>query len=51
MSTIDNMSTFSSSCNCGLLEFHGIALMLLAAPMNDGGCDGMTAVVFPASFS
>jgi hypothetical protein len=45
------MSTFSFFfCICDLVEFYGIALMLLAAPMNRYVCDGMRAVVFPTSY-
>jgi hypothetical protein len=32
------------------VEFHGIALMLLATPTNRWGRGGMRAVVFPALF-
>jgi hypothetical protein len=49
MSTVDNMSTFSFSFICDLVEFYGIALMLLAALMNHYSRSGMRAVVFPAS--
>jgi hypothetical protein len=51
MGTVDNMSTFNFSCICDLVEFYGIALMLLAARMKRYGCGGMRAVVFPASCS
>jgi hypothetical protein len=51
ISTVDNMSAFSFSCICDLVEFYGAALMLLAARMNCYGRGGMRAVVFPASFS
>jgi hypothetical protein len=51
MSTVDNISTFSFSCICDVVEFYGIALMLLAARIKCYGCGGMIAVVFPALFS
>jgi hypothetical protein len=50
MSTVDNMRTFSSSCICDLVEFCGIALMLLEARMKCYGCGGMRAAVFPVLF-
>jgi hypothetical protein len=50
MSTVDIVSTFNFSCICALVEFDGIALMLLAAQMKCYGCGGVRAVVFPALF-
>jgi hypothetical protein len=50
MSTVGNMSTFSRSYICGLVEFYGTALMLLAARMKCYDCGGVRAVVFAASF-
>jgi hypothetical protein len=49
MTTVDNMSMFSFSCMCDLVEFYGIAVILLAALMKRCGCGGMRAVVFHAS--
>jgi hypothetical protein len=47
---VDNISTFSFCCICDLVEFHGIALMLLAVPMNRWGYGVMRAVVFLLRF-
>jgi hypothetical protein len=46
MSTADNICTFS--CICDIMEFYGIALMLLAARMKCYDCGGMRAVISPA---
>jgi hypothetical protein len=48
MSTVDNVSTFSFSCICDVVEFYGIALALLAARMKCHGCGRTKAVVFHA---
>jgi hypothetical protein len=50
MSTVDNMSTFRVYCISDLVEFCGIALMLLAAPMKCYGCGGVRAAVLPVLF-
>jgi hypothetical protein len=45
------MSVFNYPSVCDLVEFYGIALMLLTALMKCYGCGGMAAVVLLVSFA
>jgi hypothetical protein len=48
MSTADEMRTFIFSCINDVMEFYGVAPLLLAALTQCYGCCKMTAVASPA---